>query len=98
MKTAEQESRPAKIDVKDAAESAKKYCRRLFPKSVLSLEEVERSEDDTYWLITLGVHDQETLIHNQVMKSLPWAARHVVKLKVFKVDSTTGRVVSMKMR
>ncbi|HEU4561893.1 MAG TPA: hypothetical protein VFS20_28970, partial [Longimicrobium sp.] len=45
------------IDVKQAVQAAESYVRALFPESELRhlrLEEVDRSEDDSRWLITLG--------------------------------------------
>jgi len=57
------------------------------------------SDDEAFWLITLGVHDPDAVLFNQAMKAAaPWFARPSSKLKVFQVDAASGRVKSMKIR
>jgi hypothetical protein len=93
---------PGKIDVKEAVRKVVAYFSKLYPKLVaganLMLEEVEESEDGSYWLVTLGYD-----MHRQA-SSLPGALRAMYgpeverNYKVFKVDAKTGRIVSMKIR
>jgi hypothetical protein len=92
MATAKSES--TIIDVKVAAESAMNYFRRLFPNvRSFSLEEVELSDDEKYWSITLGydVAANRPLIPAELLPP-------TTKYKVFKVDAATGKVLSMKIR
>ena len=80
-------------DVRQAAGAAGRYFQALYPNvNFYSLEEVELSEDEKYWIITL---------------SFDWGSKTSVlgaiqppktKYKVFKVDVKTGKVVSMKIR
>jgi len=75
------------IDVKQAAEKAREYFvelnkdRQLY---FLSLEEVELSEDEKYWFITLSYSDDP----------ISSSSRY----KIFKIDANSGRVISMKIR
>jgi hypothetical protein len=85
------------LDVKDAARAAAAYAEQLFPdsaRSVISLEEVELSEDEKYWLITLGFN-----VEQKDTTEVPWTILPPkAKYRIFKVDARTGRVVSMKIR
>lgn len=75
------------IDVKEAVKIAYEYFRSLRPESgSVQLEEVEPTEDEGYWLITLS-HSSPDLfdVENRQYKTL-------------KVNATDGRVVSMKIR
>ena len=86
------------LEVREAVAAAKRYCQTLFPKSAITLEEVEVSDREDHWFITLGVHDPDVALFNHALKNSPFAHRPPTKLKVFKVDAVTGRVVSMKIR
>ena len=59
------------IDVKDATQNAFKYLRELHGdiQGVL-LEEVELTEDEKFWLITLSFPDPE-LIYLEIFKTNP---------------------------
>jgi hypothetical protein len=94
-----------KIDAKQAARLALEYFNELFPNAAVSnvaLEEVEFSDEDNCWLITLGLDGP---VRN---KSLSPATLTAVNLfgppsptrqfKVFKVNARTGQVISMKIR
>ena len=73
------------IIAKDASKAAAQYFKRLFDDPIgLALEEVERSKDGRYWLITLGYSPNI------------FTARR--NYKVFTVDADTGEVLSMKIR
>ena len=93
---------PGKVDVKEAVRKVVAYFSKLYPKLVtganLMLEEVEESEDGSYWLVTLGYDMQRhvsPLPGNLKDVFGPQVDRHY---KVFKVDAKTGRIVSMKIR
>lgn len=91
-----------KIDVKTAVTSANTYLQDIkdlmkIQLESLRLEEVELSEDQHEWLITLGF---DIPIKTNSLANL-MAGTHSVyqrEYKLFKVDSETGEVKSMKIR
>lgn len=94
------------INVKEATQIALDYFADLFKgKRVvgLELEEVEKTEDDQYWLITLGFHIErppegmENLIGGLMgtMKGSPTTPR---QYKTFRITADTGECVAMKIR
>ncbi len=93
----EREKTP-EIDVRKAAVAATNYFQALFPGvSNFSLEEVELSEDEKYWLITLGVEVRKSTVkyspdYEDILNPPS------TKFKVFKVDRKTGQVLAMKNR
>lgn len=77
------------IDVKQAVDIASQYLISLFADkapSNIQLEEVELSEDEKYWFITLSF--TETVPFLVPRKSY----------KLFKINADTGQVQSMKIR
>jgi hypothetical protein len=83
-----------RIGVKDAVQAAMAAIRELLPASELNdlrLEEVDQSEDERFWLITLGFYPPSE-------GPLAPLARAPRKYKVFTVDADTGKVRSMKIR
>lgn len=75
------------IDVKSAVTAAMRFLTDLDPEAAPArLEEVERTEDDQLWLITLSYQRIEELM----------TRRRVYKL--FRVAAATGAVLSMKIR
>jgi hypothetical protein len=58
----------------------------------LTLEEVEPTEDERFWMVTLGIP--------AALQPVELIARRngSERYKVFKVDAQTGQVLSMKMR
>lgn len=79
------------IDVKDATQNAFKYLEELQEDiQGILLEEVELTEDEKFWLITLSFPDPE--------QRVPEILNLRRKYKIFKINSTTGKVVSMKIR
>ncbi len=79
------------ITAREAARKAEDYLRDLVPLiNILEvkLEEVERKEE--FWLITLSYPFQSSLIPS---RAIPGKKEY----KVFKVDGTTGEVISMKI-
>ena len=78
------------IDVREAVERAVEYMRSLPAQGdvrEILLEEVELSDDERHWLITLSYAVGDT----------PFAP-FVRKYKTFKVETNSGRVVAMKIR
>jgi hypothetical protein len=82
------------IDVKQAAQSASNFIVALYSDQTISdvrLEEVEVSDDEKYWLITLSFLVQ----FPGGIVALPVVRR---QYKILKVDRQTGNVLSMKIR
>jgi hypothetical protein len=87
------------IDVKQAVQAAESYARALFPEAELRhlrLEEVERSENDSRWNITLGWVEPAVSGNGIVFSAGAQKLPRVYKL--FEVDAETGEVTSMKIR
>ncbi|WP_413173730.1 hypothetical protein [Anabaena azotica] len=87
------------IDVRTAVTAAYNYIKSLqdvidSPLPDLRLEEVELSDDDKFWLITLGFDATEK---NQ-SGILNYVRRSERIYKLFKVNSNTGQVEAMKIR
>ncbi len=85
------------IDVKQAVASAEQSLQDLYADRTLSdiaLEEVELSDDERYWLITLGFAD---LSRDTTSVVNPFGSRRRI-YKSFKVDAATGKVLAMKIR
>ena len=81
------------IDVKQATQKAKEYLAAFFPDAEkVQLEEVELNEDKSYWYITLSYEG----VSNSIASSL--LVGKSVRYKLFKLESETGEVVSMKIR
>ena len=78
------------IDGKIAIDQAGQYLKNLFPKSdKIKLEEIELTDDQKFWNITLSYIDQDdgSLFVNQARQ-----------YKLFKVNADDGKVLSMKIR
>ncbi len=87
------------LDVKQAVRSANDYLNGLYdPHEIanLALEEVELSEDERYWFVTLGFSRRVSLPTN------PFQAFGTPKgtrvYKILKLRADTGQVISMKIR
>ena len=81
------------MDVKEATEKAVEHFKKFYPNiEKVQLEEVEITDDDTYWNIVLSYENIETtpLSYLQVGQQRTF--------KVFKIDAITGKVRSMKTR
>lgn len=76
------------LEAKEAAQTAMKYFVDLIGPGPadISLEELEWSEENRQWVITLGYNEASGLGLGQR------------KYKVLRVEAETGRVVSMKAR
>ena len=92
------------ISVKQAVDSAIAEAQELYSAQNLldlTLEEVEKSEDGKYWLITLGLSvpsetSEANLYAVLLGKNKPNTYQR--KYKLFRVDTLSGKVVSMKIR
>jgi len=86
------------VDARQATKAAFDYFEMLFSNKLLSssepgLEEIEMSKDGRFWLVTLGYNaPRPKYQHMPEFLKVPMR-----KLKVFKVDAATGRVLSMKI-
>lgn len=80
------------MEIKEATEVAAKYLINFFPRAdAIKLEEVEITDDDKYWNITLSYVDLEDNF-GYVLGSRKQA------YKIFKIDTEKGNVRSMKIR
>lgn len=74
-----------RIAPRDAAFKASQYYLEVTNSPVQpSIEEIELSEDERFWMLTLGYEEG------------PFGGHKAYK--VFKIDAYTGEVLSMKMR
>ncbi|MEW6380787.1 MAG: hypothetical protein AB1611_14430 [bacterium] len=83
------------IDVKTAANKAYEYFRDLYADkdfSAVLLEEVELTDDQNFWLITLS-YLMPAMDPPQLFGTAPKRA-----YKIFTIDANTGKVKSMKIR
>jgi hypothetical protein len=97
MATATEAPEEHKISIRMAVQIAVDAFVAFFPSFAsnnLLLEEVEESEDGRFWTITLGYDDKRTLsVHDKMFKPESYRA-----YKTFKIDTSTGKVMSMKIR
>lgn len=84
-----------KVTAKQAAQAAVKYLNEVCAPPTIEnvlLEEIELSEDERYWQITLSFKQYPASGLSEI-----WDAAEK-KLRLFKVDARSGKVVSMKIR
>ena len=77
------------VDLKDAVQNAITYLQDLPGVGAIRspvLEEVELTDDERHWMITLSYY--EDALFGGMQR----------KYKIFKVEVATGRVVAMKIR
>jgi hypothetical protein len=90
-------SNTSTVDVKTAARVAAGYFDQLIQRhySDLAVEEVEKTDDDRFWLVTIGYNvtssERGTLVSFQ-------GPPPVREYKIIKVDAQSGEPVSMKVR
>lgn len=78
------------VDVRVATNSAVEYLKQFFPNANnVQLEEIEISEDEKFWSVTLSYDDGDRYSVNFNREK---------KYKIFKIDATSGGVLSMKIR
>lgn len=83
------------MTINELADTAAKYLKDFFSDAdKIQLEEIEVTDDNLYWNITLSYESSD----------LPgtatniWLASRTRKFKIFKIDPKTGDVRSMKIR
>lgn len=90
------------ISIKEAAQRAAEFCQQLFIDAQdILLEEVERDENDKFWLITvsyLATAPKRAGIATPGTAMEGLFPRFERRYKSLKVDAQTGEVVSMKIR
>jgi hypothetical protein len=97
MPVAKEAQHEEKLDVRAAVAAARQFASNLFPPAYyqISLEEIEKSEDGKFWLVTLGFEPVKSGVNKTLADILNPPKE---RFKVFKVNTRTGTVVSMKMR
>ncbi|MDI9364634.1 MAG: hypothetical protein QM541_06765 [Flavobacterium sp.] len=87
------------IDVKVAAKIAIEYAKSFYPDYTdFQVEEIEKSEDNRYWYITIGMDANTSFIDNLPASSLFGTIAHKRIYKNMKIDIKTGETISMKIR
>lgn len=86
------------IGLPEAVETAREYMIRAYGRNLegLQLEETEISDDDRYWLITLGFLRDAPNTSGVFVTAYPPNKERVYK--VVTLDARTGDVKSMKIR
>jgi hypothetical protein len=89
-------SNTSTIDVKTAVRIATAYFDQLIQRhySELAVEEVEKTDDDRFWLVTIGYN----VISSDRSGLVSFQSAPVREYKIIKVDSQSGEAVSMKVR
>ena len=104
------------IDVKQAVKSAAQFVKILYEPDELidlTLEEVELSDDEINWLVTIGFTRRltepisETVVRSSPSSAFGWLSNShseesqkyaVREYKIIQVDASTGVAKSMKIR
>src|SRR3954469_17735219 len=87
----------AGVDVKGAVSRAVDSLKSLIPSAGdILLEEVEISDDDRYWIITLSFTDPSRKGGPAFAQALGYSGPRY--FRVFRLDRGTGEVRSMKIR
>jgi hypothetical protein len=91
------------IEMKQAVQTALEFCRSLYGQDKLAdilVEEVELTEDEKFWLVTLGFNigpgeasQPATAVSGGSLSKRP---DHV--FKTMKVDASSGRSLSLKIK
>ena len=96
------------IDAKQAVQSARQFITSLYGDNPtdLALEEIELSDNEEYWLVTLGftrIYSQPLgHLRSSIMETIANQANNtkqaVREYKIIKVDAEDGEASSMKIR
>ncbi len=91
------------IDMKQAVQIALDFCRSLYGQDKLAdllLEEVELSEDEKFWLVTVGfdLGQEETSQTSPNISGGSPAKKLEHVFKTMKVDANNGRALSLKIK
>lgn len=90
-----------KIDAKKAVAAALKYFGDFFPHpqyTNVRLEELEESDDEQQWLVTIGFDSQQMVPVMPGKLTEMFGAPRARQYKTFKVSASSGKVTSMKIR
>jgi hypothetical protein len=87
------------VSIQQAVTIANDFISHLYPSPLLdlTLEEVQRSEDDKYWLITLGFFRNKPISNLNTLQNLVGNQTERV-YKVIKIDAESGNPISMQIR
>ena len=90
------------VDVKQAVSKAMDYLKDMYQtdsfKDVL-LEEVDLSEDNKFWYVTIGfTRGQESTSGGPMATLIGQSSEFKREYKVFQIDSKTGDLRSMRSR
>ena len=81
------------IEVNEVTRKAIDYLKSFYPEAErVQLEEIELSEDKKVWNVTISFESQDTHTGSVLVTGKS------KKYKVFKIESKSGDVVSMKVR
>jgi hypothetical protein len=84
------------LTVTEAANAASSHLKKLFPSAEkMLLEEVELSDDDQYWLITLSFFDPS---YEATMAPIQNILGNPRLYRIVKLNSASGEVRSVKIR
>ncbi|MBU0567852.1 hypothetical protein KJ693_07415 [bacterium] len=87
------------INVKEAAQKAAQYLKSLVLDATdIMLEEVELTDDEQSWLITLSYTASSASTGSSVAADIQNIFGFGKTAKVFKIKSDNGKVMSMKIR
>jgi hypothetical protein len=91
------------VEVQQAVQIALQYVDKLFGGDTakqLQLEEVELSDDERHWFITIGFNQPVTFEGDFLSEALKSITRPRVerKYKVIDVDAKSGKVRAVKIR
>jgi hypothetical protein len=86
------------MTVRDATQKAIKEFSEVFQNGYqnVRLEEIEISDDERYWYVTLGYDDPSVHPAAALSRQLGVPAQRAYK--VVKIDDMTGKVISIKIR
>ena len=87
------------LTVKEAVNRAFKFIHEAYADKTLhqlELEEVELSEDENHWFVTLGFSTPSS--SRDAIETLVGTPRSERKYKIFKINAETGEIKSMKIR
>ncbi|TCN65411.1 hypothetical protein [Acetobacteroides hydrogenigenes] len=81
------------MTINEVTKIALNYLNSFYDTSKPVLEEIEISDDNKYWYITLSYESDDVPVNQ--FQLIPTKSR---KYKIFKIEAETGEVRSMKIR
>lgn len=84
------------IDVKTAVRIATSYFDQLIQRKYtdLAVEEVEKTDDDRFWLVTIGY----SVVPTDRSPLAAFQSQGVREYKTIRIDAQSGEPISMKVR